>query len=234
MKFNNSLSIMTAAAATVIISSVASADIVNLAYQGKERGLSVKLTSSLYNGDVFAGQLVHTVTGGSIYDGTWVTFCADLAQGVATSPKPFDVVSADLLPGSSPMGIAKASAIRDIYAAAGGSQLLSGADNALAAAFQLAIWEIILDFDVQANGNGLDITAGGLKATKTNGDALSNAVMGHLTTLFGAIGNVDASGIGLVGFKSGQHQDQLIVIPAPGALALLAGFGVVGRRRRSA
>ena len=145
MKNLNGL-LLTATAAALINGAV-SAEIVNLAYQGKEKGQSVKLDSALYSGNVFAGQLVHTITGGSTYDGPWITFCTDLAQHVSGSSKPFEVVSVEQIPGGSPMGVEKANALRDLYAYAAGAQLLPTASNALAAAFQLAIWEVIVDFD---------------------------------------------------------------------------------------
>lgn len=220
------------AAVLFMVHGAAHAEMVNLAFDGKGQGQNVKLESTLFNGNVFAGQLRHTVTGGSAFDGSWMTFCTDLAQHVSSSSKPFEVVSLEFLPGTAPMGSDKANAIRDIYAFAGGSQLESDAADALAAAFQLAIWEIILDFDLAEADRGLNIASGNLKATKTDGNALGSAIMGQLTSLFGAIGTVDASGIDMVGFRSGQHQDQLIVVPSPGALALLAGAGLMVRRRR--
>ncbi|MBM4112721.1 MAG: hypothetical protein FJ253_05000 [Phycisphaerae bacterium] len=210
----------------------ATAETVSMRYDGTGAGSQVKITSALFNGNAFAGQIHQTISGGSSIDGSWITFCTDLSQHVSGSFNPFEIVTVDFLPSGSPMGAAKANAIRDLYAYAGGSQLLDSTANALAAAFQLALWEVLVDFDDSADGHALDITAGGFSATKTNGDAFSATLMSHLSSLFGAIGTVDSSGVQLVGLSSGQHQDQIIVIPAPAALALVGAAAITRRRRR--
>lgn len=215
-----------------VLASAATAEVVQMKYDGKGAGQNVKIESGLFSGDVFAGQLKHTITGSSSLDGSWITFCTDLAQTVHGSFASWTVVPVELLPQGMPMGGAKADAIRDLYAFAAGSQLLESTSNAFAAAFQIAIWEVIMDFDPDATDRGLSVASGALKVTKTNGDPLGSGVMGHLASLFGAIGMVDASGVELAGLASAQHQDQLIVIPSPGALALIAVAAMAGRRRR--
>ena len=100
-----------------------------------------------------------------------------------------------------------------------------------AAAFQLAVWEIITDYN-PADQFALGITTGNFRATRTDGNPLSSGVMNHLTSLFAAVGaghNPDT----LLGLRSTTHQDQIIPVPAPGSAAL-AGLGLLclaGRRR---
>ena len=44
--------------------SAARADFVDVSYQGKQQGRTVKVTSALLTGDVFAGQFRHTLSDG--------------------------------------------------------------------------------------------------------------------------------------------------------------------------
>lgn len=215
--------------------SAARADFVDVSYQGKQQGRTVKVTSALLTGDVFAGQLRHTLSDGpSGLNGDWISFCTDLAQHVSQSASSYEIVDASLLPDGGAMGAAKAQAIADLYAHAGGLQLLTTTSDDLACAFQLALWEIITDYNGESDGYGLDVTAGGFKATKTNGDALSAGVMAELTSLFAAVGVAGGSTDSLIGLRSGSKQDQLIYVPGPGALALAGlAIGGLGRRRRA-
>ncbi len=218
--------------AATLLTQAASAEIVTMAYEGTGAGQNVRITSDLFTGDAFAGQIRQVISGGTSLDGHWRTFCTDLSQHVSSTPSPFEVVPVEVLPSGSPMGTEKASALRDLYAFAAGSQLLESTSNALAAAFQLAIWEVLIDFDGGAADLGLDVTTGHFSATRTNGDALSDGVMGHLSSMLGAIGQADGASVQLLGLASGQRQDQLIVVPAPAAFALLAAAGATRRRRR--
>lgn len=220
-------------AATVAAAGAAHASTITVQYTGTQRGQNVAIQSPDRTGNVFAGQLKHTLSDGPAeLNGDWITYCADLAQGVSGTPRTFEVVDIAVLPGNAPMGAAKASAIADLYAFAGGSQLLATASNDFAAAFQLAVWEIITDYNPSETNFALGITTGNFRATRTDGNPLSSGVMNHLTSLFAAVGaghNPDT----LLGLRSTTHQDQIIPVPAPGSAAL-AGLGLLclaGRRR---
>jgi hypothetical protein len=214
---------LTVAALTASLASIAHAEIVQMRFDGTGRGQNIRVESPMFNGNVFAGQLRHIISDGPAeYEGTWITYCADLAHHVTRTTSTYEIVPVSALPDSDPMGPAKAAAIRDLYAYAAGTQLLSTASNNYAAAFQIAIWEIILDYNPVLTGYGLNVTSGLFRAKSTSGSALSSGILSHLTTLFGAIGNVPESGAAIMGLRSGAHQDQIIPVPAPGSAFLCA------------
>lgn len=224
-----------AALAALAIAGIANADVIDARFTGTQKGSTVRVDSPYFDGNVFAGQLKHTLSNGPAeLNGNWITFCTDLAQHVTSNTREYDIVSVSMLPDNDPMGEAKAAAIRDLYIFANGSQLTTTTSNDLATAFQLAVWEIVLDFNNNPEaGYGLSVTAGDFRARKTSGSPLSSGVMTQLNNLFGAIGDMPESPISILGIRSGDYQDQIIPVPAPGAAAL-AGLGVLlvaGRRR---
>lgn len=225
-----------ATVSTFALAGLAQADFVDLTYAGTGAGSNVAVYSPVRNGTVFAGQIYLTLSNstGLNLNGSWVSFCSDLGQNLSGGTNTYEIVGVDTLPIGDPMGAAKAQAIADMYSYAAGAQLSNTASNNLACAFQLAIWEIIHDFDSNAANNGLDITSGLFHATKSNGDAFSATLMGHLADFFGAIGT--HGGAQLLGLGNGSRQDQILevsgFIPGPGALALGALAGVLGASRR--
>ncbi|MBI1189321.1 MAG: hypothetical protein GC200_01385 [Tepidisphaera sp.] len=229
---------MFSVAALALVAGLAEADTINVKFTGTGAGSNVHITSPSYNGDVFAGQLKHTLSDGTgaaaAYNGNWLTYCTDLAQHVTSNTKTYDVVSITLLPDSSPMGAAKANALRSIYNTANSTQSSSATSNDLATAFQLAVWEIVTDFNPAAANDGLSITAGSFRATKTTGAALSSGVMTQLNNLLTSAA-LGAGGTDIVGIRSGSYQDQIlpITVPAPGSAALASlGLLCLGGRRR--
>ncbi len=84
------------------------------------------------------------------------------------------------------MGDARADAIENMYLFAAGLQLTAAATNEYATAFQLAVWEIVHDFDAGLGLASLNITGGLFRATKTDGSSLSGGVLSHLSTFFTA------------------------------------------------
>lgn len=237
------MKIKTIAVAAVIAASSGTvlADQIDVRFTGTGRGQNVRITYPTPSGpasqNVFAGQLLHDLRNGTGVaaglSGVYTTFCTDVAQYVTSTTRRYDVVSISLLPSSDPMGADKAAAILDLYNFAAGTVLSSGVSNEMAAAFQLALWEIVTDYNPGVGRTSLNVTNGGFRATQTNGSALSSGVNTHLNSLFNAIGTTGAGGAVLLGLSSGSAQDQILttVIPAPGALAL-AGMGLMGLARR--
>ncbi|MDX2130774.1 MAG: PEP-CTERM sorting domain-containing protein [Planctomycetota bacterium] len=220
--------------ASLALAGAAGASTIDVRFTGTQRGSNVRITSPDLTGAVFAGQLKHRLSDGpAALNGDWITFCTDLAQHVTSNTRSYEVVDVAMLPGSSPMGADAALAINDLYAFSNGAQLSTSTSNDLATAFQLAVWEIVVDFDPEAPGFNLSVFDGDFRATKSDGSNLSSGVLTHLSSLFGAIGGSHAPA-SLLGLRSGQHQDQLIPVPAPGA-TVLAGLGLVcvSARRRT-
>lgn len=228
-----------AAAAVATAASAAMADTIDVRFTGTARGQNVHVASALFNGNVFAGQLMHELTNGTgaaaDFNGTYPTFCTDLTQHVTSTTRTYDVVPVDVMPNNTPMGIQKAEAIRRMYAFEGGNQLLGTTSNDLAAAFQLAVWEIISDYNPAVIGYNLSMTGGSFQATKTDGSALASGVQTQLTALFSAVGiETGLPATAVIGIRSSTCQDQLVPIPTPGALALsgLGGLCLVRRNRK--
>ncbi len=225
--------LLTVSATALVVASTASAGFVDVAFVGAGAGQMVKITSPGHNGDVFAGQILLALSnsGGKGLDGNWIAYCADLAQTVTSSTETYQCLPVAMLPMSGPMGAVKAAAIEELYWAAAGNQYT--ADNDFAAAFQLAIWEIITDYTGGPAALGM-MTSGAFQATMTDSSPLSAPISFYLSFLFSAVGSGNTAN--LVGLGNETYQDQIIeVIPGPGALALGAvGALIAGGRRRRA
>lgn len=230
------------AASAMTVATAAFAGPVNVDYTGTGAGQNVKINVSGNSSTVFAGQLKHDLSGATgsdaVWNGSYRTYCTDLSQTVVSGTDAFQIVQLSAVPDSSAMGTAKANAIKDMFAYTSNSVSASGASNDLATAFQLAVWEVIKDFNASATANGLSITAGGFKATKTDGSALSSGVTSILGNLLAAAGTgiyASNSSIAVMAVTNDCYQDQMITrtVPTPG----MAGLGVIGglamARRRS-
>lgn len=217
------------------------ANTVTVQYLGSQQGRSVRITTGSTTRDVFAGQLNHRFSNGTgeaaYLNGDRVTFCTDLLETVTSTPKTYTLVGLDDVPGPSGMGEEKAQAISDLYRYAAGTQSRSDTNNDFAAAFQLAVWEIVFDYTELGGRSSLNITTGGFKAKNTNNSALSSSITNHLNSLFNAIGSFGRTGAGaLRGVTRSGSQDQIVEVPMP-APGLLAGAGILGvaaiRRRKA-
>lgn len=221
-----------AIAGALVLSSAAHADLVTVQCTGLGVGRNVNVTHGTTTANVFAGQLRLTLTNstGQNVNGLWTSFCTELSQfiyvnGAAQTYQVLPV--SDLpIPGAG-MGATRANAVARMFAAAAGTQYGTNAD--LAAAFQIAVWEITMDFDGTAGS--INTGAGTFK-----GNSLSAAIQGNLTALFAAAANLSGAQSTVLGIGNSTYQDQLLdvstFIPAPGAVALLGLAGLVGARRR--
>lgn len=179
-------------------------------------------------GSTTAGQLNLSLSNsvGVSLDGPWIGFCTELTQHISYGDlNTYQVLAVSSLPTpGAGMGVMRAEAIARIYYAAAGQQYL--ADSAYAAAFQLAIWEISNDYD--GTFGSLDLSANTFQVT----DALNLATGANIAFLFAAAADINGAQANIIGLGSESRQDQIIEIPAPGALALLGLAGLVGARRR--
>lgn len=213
----------------------AAADTVDVQFLGTGLGRNVKITTA-WNGNstnVFAGQLWHRFSNGTgdaaALNGDRMTFCTEIVEYVTTSTREYNLAElADAPSPGTPMGATKAQAIVDLYDYAGGNQFATDATAAnrdFAAAFQIAVWEIVYDYD--GSSSSLDVGSDNLKVTKTDGSALSSGVSNLLTLMFNHVQNVEASNPHLFAVIRNGSQDQLVLlVPVPAPLAL-AGAGLI-------
>lgn len=178
------------------------------------------------------GQFVYNfrngVGEGALLSGDTITFCTDLAQDVFPGYALYQVQPLSSAPEPGPaMGPAKAQAIADVWAAVAGLQFTS---TPHAAAFQMMIWEIVYDF----NGSAASLDAGSGNVqyviTQTSQAYFANtlAIFNSFKTAVGSGGDLSV----LRAVTNGDNQDQLVFIPAPGALALLGAAALIVSRRR--
>jgi len=233
---------MTIAITAAAIASAASAGVVDMQYTGMGAGSQVQLTMGAEVRDTFAGEIYHTIANGvgadAYLNGSVTTFCPDISETVTTSFEQYTVTDVENIPllggGGAPMGTVKADAIRALYSFSANTLIAGGLSNAFATAFQLVIWEVVEDFDGSAASMNVD--AGNTIFKNTDGNALDGDILAAFATLTSDMMNALANGGGnssnVVGLSNAGFQDQLVAVPAPGAMALLSIGGLVATRRR--
>lgn len=213
----------------------AAAQTVTVAGTGTGAGRTVNVTYQGTARSVFAGQINLSLTNSStgLYNGSWISFCTELNQFIfiGGAPQVYNFMAVSDLPNpGAAMGVTRANAIARMYKSANGTQYAAAASD-LAAAFQIAVWEISSDYDGTAAS--LNMSVGTMQAA-----GLSSAITTQLTTLFAAASSTTGAMSTLVGLGNATYQDQIIEagsqIPTPGAVAMLglAGVAGIGRRRR--
>lgn len=221
--------------AVLSLAGAASAQTMDLSFLGTSAGSSVTVTAPGHNGGTFAGQIRFNFAnpqGGtpSSFVGNQISFCIELPQGVSSSARTYNYV-----PTTSPAFVTGNSTTDARRAAVAwlferhGNQATSG-NNTVAAAMQLAIWEVMNDWNPATGRASLDLSSGNLTST----------VSGATLTQANAFLDDAIPGIGLPTgvaiWTNNNVQDQITVVPTPGAgvIAAFALAGMVGRRRRPA
>jgi len=225
--------IISTTAVLLAAASAASADTINLQYLGPGAGQAFQVQAYGTSASAFAGQYRFIASGGTgkaaSLNGSLVSFCLDVLEGVGGGPQSYDLkalTDAPVTSATSPMSDDQAAAIARIYTFAAGQQF--GSSNDYAAAFNLAIWEIVADFDTS-----LDVGTGVFQVTQSIGTGVTDI----LDDLFAAAIDTSINGATLAALTNDGFQDQVVVIPLPGSAGLAAagllGLGVASRRRRA-
>jgi hypothetical protein len=234
------------AGVVVSMAGVASADTVKLQYEGMGYARSVRVTIGSSTFNTSAGQMMHKFTNGNgvatqLNGQTKVTFCTDLTEGATSNGAIYTVAPIANLPQTSgwpAMGSTRAQGVYNLYATAAGLQ--NGTSNDWAAAFQIALWEVVYDYS--GTSASLSLTAGNFKAKDTDGTSLTSSIATKVATLFAGVVGSSVTQTGLMGLTNNGCQDQIVqvdtIVPLPGAAsmglaALGAGFMVRRLRRRA-
>ena len=193
---------------------------------------------SAISGNTTAGRFNWTVTSGETINGVtfnagdhFTTFCTELTQFISTGDEfTYSSVAVSSMPTvgqlGAPMGSFRAGLIQELfndhYATAVNGTLTE------AAAFQVAVWEIVYEDRLDDAESGLTTIAIAADAgantfvISSNYDAVQQANL-WLDMLTGNYSE-DSS---LIGFGSESAQDQLLLVPLPAPL-WLAGVGLAG------
>ena len=224
------------ALALLCFAGAASAQTIDVRFVGAGAGESITVTSPNVNGGVFAGQLRHELSnplGGTPIDlaGTRNTYCIDLGQfvsGNTTTHAYLDTNAPSIFTGD-PVVDARLTAISWLFSRDGAAASSTG-DNVIAAGMQVALWEVITDWDPSVGRTSLDLGNGAFMAGASLAVLVqANAFLDSAIPGLGLPANVAI-------LADGVFQDQITLVPTPGA-ALVAGTGIlwmVGRRRPSA
>lgn len=191
-------------------------------FEGTARGKNVKISVDGDTSNVFAGSIKHKIDGVLAY-----TFCIDPEQHTQRGVTNFEIDSFASSSLARDGWSAKAGIVAELAQIAGPDVWESNASKTRAAAFQVALWEVLVDFDGTAGS--LSFSQGSFKSW--NNDSVINAAEDMLDDL--TFAGADASG--LMAYTHESHQDFMgYAVPAPGVLALsgMGGIALLGNRRR--
>ncbi|MCW5765143.1 MAG: hypothetical protein KIT68_04115 [Phycisphaeraceae bacterium] len=176
--------------------------------------------------------------------GPFTAMCVELSQTApgggfqsytVTALENAAITNAVPVPQGQPMGLARAQAVaRAIYAAVGNATTFAGLTQDQASALQISIWEIIYERTGEAYNVGTGFARFGrdFNANNTVNTALWSGVLSNAAIYLAAAANPDATmHAGVLGMSSLGFQD-MVVLPAPGAAALLGLAGLSAARRR--
>lgn len=207
----------------------AAADQVSLQFGGVSQGRNVGISTNGGNfHNVYSGSVFHFVDG----DRT-LTYCIEPDQWAQTGTTNFNREALDDALGHRSNAQDKAMAIAELADVAGAGLWSETGDRDLASAFQIAVWEIVMDFDPSYGVASLDLGQGNFRANGTSGSSLGSSVQQYYNTLVNQLSFGQTSIAGYEAYTNPAHQDFMTQIPTPGPAALgLAALPMIASRRR--
>ncbi len=206
--------------------------------------------ANFFDTSTTAGKFAWTVVAGGVgqsYGGhtfdvgdTFFTFCTELTQNISNNGTyTYDLVAPSTIPnpaGGNPgftMNSFRASLLAELFRENFVTATTTTALNA--AAFQMAVWEIVYQDGTGANGSASSLGEIDLNA-KTGIFSMDNSDAGDQANIWLALldGDYPADPDWLIGFSNTSKQDQvtMVPLPAPVWMAAVGLLGVVVGRRR--
>lgn len=230
--------------ATYLLATPASAALVSIQEVGVSNGMSsgrLVLPIDARTLDYWAGLQKLVIDGSK----NVLAFCVDPWEWSSSSAQSYQTNNLSTI-----FGTPKAKMIGELYSEAYSSTLLPGnqGGNLNAAAFQLALWEIIADDNPALTGLQANLNGGLVHVVPGTNASLVTAANTLLSHIDGVYGNENYTfNLYTSGRSAGQagtagYQDFLVAnrVPEPGtfslivsALSALCGLSVLGQRRRS-
>jgi hypothetical protein len=215
---NAFFAIITAASVATVTSPARAGYQVTSTFDTVSPGEVVTLHSSLLPGGQESGWAgIYNFKNASGYlTGSYQSFCIDISQDIfSNQTATFDVnnLSSAPVPGAA-MGTLKANLLSELWY----KDRALVTNNSTAAAFQIAIWEIINETTTDGNGNlVLNISSGNFYVTASDGATL--------TTAQNWLKGIDITGNGskanLVALTNSTYQDYVVeAVPVPSSLVL--------------
>ena len=206
-------------------------------FVGTGLGQSVRIDVDGSAKTVFAGEIhFQTRNGvdlGAQFDAiTMPTYCVEPTQTVQSGWRTYEVTVPET--SAAPMmDLARSIAINNAAAFFYSQRAAGMIDSAAAAGFQVALWEIMRDYDGNAGRSSLDVTGGTFKATQTNGTALATTVSNWVGQFLDAASASSFDGQTSYVLHSATSQDQIVPGPGGMSLAYMSLLIFAGRRRRA-
>lgn len=197
---------------------------VSFEYDGTARGRNLDVDiAGFYTGRVFAGNVRHDIDGVST-----LGYCIDPNQFVQRGASTFDSTNLTDALSHRPAAAQKAAAIAELADSLGESIWTEQADKDTAAAFQVALWEIVADLNTAQRSASFSLNSGEFRAS---GNA---TVLTLAQTMLDSLTFTQGTAHGYNAYTHPDHQDYVTrMVPTPGALALAAAATpLITRRRR--
>lgn len=218
-------------------------DTIAMQFQGIGLGQNVQLTVGTSTFNTFAGELIFRSSPASTGDGslfanlTLPTFCIEPTQGVQSGLQTYGITASPadtsgvFQSGLPMLSASQTSAIENAMTLLVSHRSGGTLTNDIAAGFQLALWDIVVDYNDSAGRSSLSLTAGSFLARSMNGSALSSSISSWANAFFDSIGPNSVRTISY-GFDNASSQNQVIPSSSAAGLALIAALAVSARRRR--